>query len=178
MMLFFHQGFAQHETDSDSNKIEHSKINRYRNRLALFSGTSLVPAEIGHSGKRENIYVPTYGLEYERAIAGWFGLGIHNEIELQNYIIEHENDMEQDIARSYVMVSCVILYFEPIDHLALFIGGGYEFTTEHNFTVAKIGAEYVIHLNKGWDIAPEFYVDQVSNLYCTFSFGVAFGLGF
>ena len=176
MLLACHQAYSQHEDDSESDEITHLKKNRHRNRIAFFTGTSLVPTELGHTGREEILYVPTYGIEYERAIAGWFGIGIHNELELQNYIIVDAD--ENHINRSYVMVSAIILYFEPIDHLALFVGAGYEFTTEHNFSVIKIGAEYVIHLNKGWDIAPEIYLDHVSNLYTTYSFGLAIGMGF
>ena len=147
----------------------------HNNRFGFFSGTSLVPTHVS-KGKDEILYVPTYGIEYERIFSRWFAVGINNEIELQNYVIE--NAAGESINRSFIYVVSVVAIFQPIKNIILFIGPGYELTSDHNFAIVKVGAYYPFKLTRQWDFTPLIAFDRVSNLYTTFTFGISVGKKF
>ena len=155
-------------------RLEHSS----KNILGIFTGTTMVPTQIGSDNHREIMFVPTYGLEYGRKVTPWLGFGIHNEFELQTYIIS--NDEGEELDRSYIYVGSLLAIIMPVKHLGIFFGPGYEFTSDHNFRVFKIGVEYAMYRGDGhgWYLAPELSVDWISTIYSTFSFGLVIGKGF
>jgi hypothetical protein len=162
-------GLAQEEsTHHSSADISGSNLNR----IGLFTGITLVPEHLSY-GKDEYLVVPTYGIEYERVLKKWLAIGFLNELEMENYIIEV--DHQESIKRSYIYVASVVVIFQPVNHLVLFAGPGYEFTSEHNFAVIKAGVGYNVHITREWNLVPEVFVDRVSNLYTTISFGLSIG---
>ena len=149
----------------------------YKNAIGFYSGTTLVSTLLNGNDK-EFLFVPTYGLEYARFIKPWLGLGIHNEFELQNYVIV--DDEGEELSRSYIYVGSFLVYILPIKHLAIMLGPGQELSTEHRFSMFKIGFEYALYRGdgNGWYIAPEASMDWVSYGYQTITFGLAVGKGF
>ena len=51
ILMVCHQGYGQHEEDLKTDEVSHLKKNRHRNRIAFFTGTSLVPTELGNTGR-------------------------------------------------------------------------------------------------------------------------------
>jgi hypothetical protein len=161
--------------EEDTYAKESETTEGHLNRIGLCSGLTFVPTDLT-SGKKDFLVVPTYGLEYERRIKKWFALGIVNEFELENYMIEHET--EESIERSYIYVVSILAFFKPVKNLVIFAGPGYELTSEHNFEVLKMGVSYEFELSEKWDLAPLLYLDRVSDLYTTYSFGLSIGRRF
>jgi len=171
-MILSLTGFSQEETYHSS---ETYNSEAHLNRIGFCTGLTFVPAHLSN-GKDEHLVVPTYGIEYERRIKKWFALGIINEFELENYMIEHGS--EESIERSYIYVVSVVAFFKPFKNLLLFGGPGYELTSDHNFEVLKLGAAYEFEISEKWDLAPLMYLDKVSDIYTTYSFGLSIGRRF
>lgn len=173
MLLCADMVYAQYRVHHDRENLE----NNFQNRIGFFSGTSVVPTHIAHQISSEYTYVPTYGLEFGRSVTKWFGLAVHNEFELQHFVIVDE-DENTDITRSNIYILTGLIYFIPIRHLGVYMGYGHEFTGSQGYEVYKVGMEYSIHINGGWDIAPEVCFDRVGNLFTTFTFGFTIGKSF
>lgn len=167
-----HLASAQHPTLREGEEEWHKT---HHNRLAFFTGTTLVPTSIDHSSK-EILFVPTYGLEYERGINAWLGIGIANEIELQNYVIQKSNS--EVINRSFIYVVSVFVMVQPVKPLVIFAGPGYELTSSQNFSIFKVGASYIIDVGNKFDVSPEIALDQIADKYATFTFGISLGKRF
>jgi len=149
----------------------------WKNRAAFFTGTSMAPTMLDGKDPSMFIFVPTYGLEYERKITPWMALGVLTEIELENYVIEKSDG--EVIDRSFVYVGTLLVLLKtPVKHLIFYFGPGYELASEQNFSIFKIGIEYDIEIGHNWGIAPDIAYDRISNVYRTFTFGIAIGKKF
>lgn len=144
-------------------------------RVALFTGTTHIPSgENGVEGQGE-VFVPTYGLDYEYWFSHRFALGLYNDIQLGAYIIN--TDEAEDLERKRAFVTTAVAVFEPVRQLALFGGAGAELEEHENFFVIKVGAEYEFPIGDWWDISISAAYDW-KDVYGSWSFGVSIGKRF
>ena len=175
VILFGHSVCAQKEHSFLIEDGYKEGVHKEKNAFGVFTGTTIVPTFIENGTVRQYMFVPTYGIEYGRRLNSWFYLGLHNELELQNYVIS--NEAGEELERSYIYVGSVLAVFAPFRTFVLYMGPGYEFTSDHNFRVFKVGMEYKLYRSShsDWYLAPEISLDWISTLYSTFSFGIVVG---
>ena len=138
-------------------------------RVAVLLGHTLVPAR--HSP--EHVTIPSWGIDLEYWFHHSLGLGFHNDLELQTFIVEKEN-MEL-LEREYPLVVTFDVLYKPWKDLVLQIGPGIEFEPSENLTLIRFGLEYEIEFMEHWDLAPSFFYDTRRDAFDTWS--IAFGVG-
>lgn len=169
---------AQNEHDESTH---HRSSEHGKNKLALFTGFTHVSAAFyEHETNEESTgkWVPTIGVDYIRSISKKFLIGAIVDMEFDNYIIELNNEKEEE--RLNVLVATVIGVYKITDHFGVFIGPGIE--TEFsksgkNFFVVKAGLEYEIEITNHWEITPSITYDW-KNDYNSFSYGFSIGKWF
>lgn len=152
-------------------EIEHESIKR--SRIAAFTGNTLVPGGVVQYGK--TLIIPTIGVDYEFALSHKFVVGLSNELELTNYIVE--SGKGDQFIRQYAYSINFLGFYEPIKNLAFFVGGGREFEKNHNFWTMKVGTSYSFKLQNDWDITPSLTYhnkEEFSVITMGFSFGKRF----
>ncbi len=143
-------------------------------RLAAFVGAAHVPS--GETKEEGNaVWVPTLGLDYEYWFSHKFAVGLYNDVELGEYIINTEE--REDLNRHYAFITAAVGVWEPVRRLAFYAGPGIEIEDHENFFVIKVGTEYGFPLPNWWDLAVSLTYDW-KDVYGAWSLGVSAGKRF
>jgi hypothetical protein len=159
---------AVHHKSADSGNEVH--IPHFR--AAFIVGHTLIPA----LESQENAAIPSYGLDVEYWPTSKIGFGIHNDLEITNFIIE--TDHEEYLEREYPLVVTADLLIKPWKGLVIQAGPGIEFEKNENFLLFRLGLEYEFELNHHWDLFPTLFYDDREGSYHTWSIGLGVGKRF
>ena len=157
---------AEHEAHEEDFK---------RHKILFLYGTGWVPQGDPSEERTGVMVVPTLGVDYEFWLTEKVAIGVQNDFELSQYVIETHDGEEIDREFAYVLVGAVIL--EPVPNLSLFFGPGGEFEKNHNFFVFRVGGEYGIPIRNHWDVGFSVTYDY-KDAYDAVAFGISFGKRF
>ena len=141
-------------------------------RAAVVLGHTYIPA----IASEKHFFIPSWGLDVEFWFNESFAIGIHNDIELQTFLIEHQNEM--DLEREYPLVITLDAIFKAWKGLVLQVGPGYEFEKTENFFLIRAGIEYEIEFGKHWDVSPMVFYDTRFEANDTWTIGLGLGKRF
>jgi hypothetical protein len=96
---------------------------------------------------------------------------LHGDIKLQSFEIE---DKDIKLVRTNPFSVAVILHFHPVRHWSFYTGPGYEFESDKNFFLIKVGTEYSFEVTEDFEIALNLIYENKENVYDAVTFGVAF----
>ncbi|WP_281613687.1 hypothetical protein [Flammeovirga sp. SubArs3] len=194
LLLMTTQAIAQYETPSsehDSSSPKSQKVHGREaahgslkhHRVALIWGHGYIPKGFNNYTEVRTLIIPVIGLDYEYWFSHKFAIGISNDLELSNYVIEVSHE-EEELEREYVYVGALMAYYEFAHLWAIGIGPGIEMEKNRNFFVVKtsIEKEFPIKGEGGWDVTPMFsYEFKSSNghgVYDAMCFAIAIGKRF
>ncbi len=138
-------------------------------RVAVLIGHTLVPA----TGGAERAFIPSWGLDLEYWPVRNWGIGLHNDLEIETFLVEGPGDELVD--RRYPVVLTLDVLYRPWKGLVLQAGPGLELEQREDFFLFRFGLEYEFELGHYWDIAPSVYYDTRRDAFDTYS--VALGVG-
>jgi hypothetical protein len=136
-------------------------------------GNTLVPAGKNAHDESSSIILPTWGINYSFLFTKNLAVAWHNEIELQSYVVEKNQEFE--LEREYPFVTALVLVYEPVHRLALHAGPGYEIEKSENFLILKAGVEYFFPIGNDFNLAVGFAYDNKRNLYDAWTIGISVG---
>lgn len=178
-----HQNHENYQTvhHHDSENLIHTEHGKHK--LAIYGGfTHISAAFYEHETHVESTgkWVPTFGIEYYYKLNHHFEIGLIGDVEADSYYIRTSN--EEELERNNVLIVAAVVRYAPIDRLGVFIGPGYETefigkSESTSFFVAKLGIDYEIEIEKGWELTPIFSYD-IKEEYSAYSFGVSLGKRF
>ncbi|MBB3700171.1 hypothetical protein KMW28_14635 [Flammeovirga yaeyamensis] len=152
-------------------------------RLSVIWGHAYVPKAFSNPDKPQTLIIPTIGLDYEYFFSHKFAIGLSNELELSNYVVETRHHTEE-VEREYAYVGAILAMYEVSHLLIIGIGPGIEIEKNHNFFVGKITVEreFPIMGEGGWDVTPVLSYELKSShghgIYDAFTFGIGIGKRF
>lgn len=141
-------------------------------RGAVFISHTFIPAV----AENTRVAIPSYGLDLEYWFNHDWGIGLHNDLELESFIIEQ--DHEEFLERDYPLVSSLDLLYRPWKGLVFQIGPGIEIDRNETFFLFRLGMEYEIELGHHWDLYPTFFYDTREDAFTTISLGLGVGKRF
>lgn len=141
-------------------------------RAAIIIGHTIIPA------LESNDYaaIPSWGIDLEYWTNEKFGIGLHNDLEIANFIVEQ--DHKEFLEREYPLVLTLDALYKPWRGLVLQAGPGMEIEANESFLLFRLGLEYEFQLNHHWDIFPTFFYDAREDAYHTWSVGLGVGKRF
>lgn len=158
--------FSQHHHLSEG-KVVHEPFQPFR--IAVMMGHTSIP-----SGEQpDRIFIPSWGLDIEYWFNDKWGIGNHNDIEVESYMVQSHD--EEVIEREYPLVTTLELLYNPWKGLVLQTGPGFEHEKEKNYTVLRFGVEYEFHLPDGWDVFPTLFYDTRIAAFDTWTIGLGVG---
>ena len=161
---------AQH--DNQTNDHANHKVKLPPFRVALLIGHTLIPEK--HAN--ENFFIPSWGLDVEYWFSSEFGLGLHNDLEIETFVIISDDGDGDELERITPLVITFDLLYKPYKGLVLQLGPGFEIEKEESFTLFRMGLEYEFEIDHHWDISPTiFYDSRFEGGYHTWS--IALGVG-
>ena len=137
-----------------------------------------IAAVIGHTfidsgGPEGSLYIPSWGLDIDFWFGPKWGVGLHNDIEIENFIIEKGS--EEFIERINPLVFTLDALYNIGQGFILSVGPGIELEQNESFTLLRAGIEYEYDMNEELYLMPTLYYDQRFDGYSTTSFGLGIG---
>jgi hypothetical protein len=166
----------KHTTAHDSTRTTPKVIHRHsffpHFRAAAFISHTFISGVV--EGSR--VAIPSYGLDLEYWFDEKLGIGLHNDLELETFIVEQNR--EEYLEREYPVVSSLDLLYRPLKGLVLQIGPGIEIDRNQSFFLFRLGLEYEVELGHHWDLYPTVFYDAREDSYSTLSVGLGVGKRF
>lgn len=143
-------------------------------RIGFLLMHTYIPTET--SKGRELLVLPSIGLDIEYWFSERFGIGMHNDIELESFEVEKEE--AEIIERAFPFVLTLDGLFKIGKKWVLVLGGGVELEADESFALFRTGIEYEVNIGPGWDLSPSFAYDFRVNAFDTWSVGLGLGYRF
>lgn len=141
-------------------------------RAGIIIGHTIIPA----LESTDYAAIPSWGLDLEYWPSTKFGIGLHNDLEIANFIVEQNH--QEFLEREYPLVLTIDALYKPGQGLVLQAGPGVEIEANESFLLFRLGMEYEFELNHHWDIFPTFFYDVREDAYHTWSVGLGVGKRF
>jgi len=114
--------------------------------------------------------LPSFGLSYAYFFNEKWALGLHNEIIVEDFVVQGSDD-ETFIERGRPIAVAVTGIYKVHRHIGLMVGAGMEFSSHEDFALVKIGAEFPYEFAHGWEMFGALSLDINIDAYNSFSFG-------
>ena len=152
---------------------EERESNQPHHRITLLMENSHIPRISEDIGSVRRCVVPAWGLDYDFWLNAKWAIGLHNDLILQQYEIEREED-STTFSRTNPITSTLVGIYKPTRHLALLAGVGREFEKEQDFNLVEFGAEYGVEILKNCELSLNIKYEDKFNAYNSWMFGVGF----
>lgn len=160
---------AQHSPSASEHSLTNSSADHPPFRVSVLIGHTLIKSE----GADSYLFVPSWGLDLEYWFGHTWGVGLHNDIEIESFIIR--NSDEEEIERVNPLVFTLDLLYRFHNGVVLSVGPGAEYESGESFYLARFGVEYEYEIGNGYDISPSVFYDQRLDGFATYT--IALGVG-
>ncbi|WP_438961612.1 hypothetical protein [Nonlabens sp.] len=138
-------------------------------RIAGIIGHTLVNNE-----GMDNVFVPSWGLDIEYWFNHKWGIGMHNDMEIETFIIK--NSENEEVERVNPLVFTIDALYQFGGGFVVTLGPGIELEKNESFYLMRVGIEYEQDINKSLYILPNLFLDQRFDGYHTWNIGLGVGL--
>ncbi len=176
--------FAQHQNEgkeSEHQVDDHQQAHKKHVISASLNHTIIFSA-VKNGESKAAIHVPSFGLNYTYEITPKWGIGLHNDIILEEFIIEQEssgeelppgeNENSEFLERETPISVAVVLIYKPLPYLGLMAGAGREFSPKENFNLIRFGVETPFHLAHDWEVFGLLTYDINIDAYNSLNYGI------
>ena len=143
-------------------------------RISPVLSHTYIPTSTSDGNKA--VIVPTIGLDLEYWINEKWGLGLHNDLELETFEIEKEHELF--VEKEYPVVLTLDALYKFHENWVLVLGTGVELEKQENLFIVRTGLEYEIEFGNHWDVSPTVLYDYRANDLGTWAIGIGIGKRF
>jgi opacity protein-like surface antigen len=162
--FFWGNATAQVETGAEEKFKPHHVIGLAISHAHVFAGQDADGNKMTHS-------LPSLGIDYTYQFHPRWGIGLHTDLILEEFIVEKQGG-EEVIERSYPVAPAFMGIYKASPHWTLLLGAGVEFEPEENFFLNRAGVEYSAELPKDWEVFGSLSYDFKWNGYDTWVVGI------
>lgn len=165
----------EHTTDRDTEPHKKHVISGSINHTVIFSA-------IKDGESQSSINLPSFGINYTYAFSKKWGLGLHNDIILEDFLVKGESSddpatrsTEEGIViidRGRPISMAIMAIYKPIPNLGIMAGAGMEFSKHEDFAVIRFGLEAPVHLPKHWEVYGSLTYDIMIDAYTSLTYGI------
>lgn len=169
-LISFHYTLAQHAGENES--VHHVPIASMHHKLTAVMAYSLILNSIDENADLVLI-VPTIGLNYDYWFHSKWGIGLHNDIVLQQFKVEKHEGHEELIRENPVAI-CAMGLYSPARTWTVMAGYGIELETHESIQLLRLGFDYGVHLINNWELGFALEFDYKFKTYSSWMFGIGF----
>ncbi|PRP65919.1 hypothetical protein [Nonlabens agnitus] len=155
---------------------QHHRIEQQTNTKGLRIAAIIGHTFINSDGIDGNLYIPSWGLDLDYWFNHQWGIGLHNDVEIENFVVTKNNN--ETIER----VNPLVLTLDGLYHLdngiVISLGPGVELEKNESFFLARVGIEYEFDIANGFYVMPTLFYDQRFDGFSTTTFGLGIGHAF
>jgi hypothetical protein len=122
----------------------------------------------------DNVFVPSWGLDVEYWFNKRWGIGLHNDVEIETFVIRNaEND---EIERVNPLVLTLDALYQFGNGFVITLGPGVELEKDESYYLFRFGIEYEKDISPSFYLLPNLFLDQRFDGYNTWNIGLGIGL--
>ena len=140
--------------------------------LGLIISHTQISQGIQEDGKRKWLSLPSWGINYNYVFHSKWAIGLHNDIIVEDFVVESASRETEALERSYPIASAVVVSFKPGKHFSFLLGSGGEFAENHNFFLLRAGFEYGLHINNRLELVANLVNDLKIKAYNSWAIGL------
>jgi hypothetical protein len=122
----------------------------------------------------DNIFIPSWGLDVEYWFNHSWGIGMHNDVEIETFIVTNANGENVERVNPLVLTVDALYHFN--NGFVITLGPGMEIEKGESFYLVRAGIEYEQDINKSFYLLPNLFLDQRLDGYNTWNIGLGVGL--
>lgn len=169
LLLFLNSALcAQHNPITNTSHLDKSS-SEPSIRIAALIGHTLIRSE----GANSHLFIPSWGLDIEYWFNHSWGIGLHNDIEIESFIIRDSEQEEIERVNPLVLTLDALYHFS--NGLVVSVGPGAEIENGESYYLCRFGLEYEKEIGGGYDISPAIFYDQRLDGFATYT--IALGIG-
>ena len=161
-------------TAFETNAQEHQNHKEKNNDESGFRIVGIIGHTLVNTEGLDNVFVPSWGLDLEYWFNDKWGLGLHNDVEIETFIIR--NSENEEIQRVNPVVLTVDALYHFGNGFVITLGPGVELEKEESYYLVRLGIEYEKDITQKFYILPNFFLDQRFDGYNTWNIGLGVGL--
>ena len=163
-------------TFGQENESEHGSENGefHRHSIGLIIGHGLIERGV-RDNRSQSVSVPTWAINYNYRFSEKFALGLHNDIIIEEFVVEFDRIEGGVLEREYPVSMVVAGTFKPFEKLKLGLvaGGGAEWEKTESFGLIRFGLDYGIEIEeKKLEVLFVINYDILIEAYNTFTIGI------
>lgn len=170
LLFFLPLGMLVAQEEEGTHGSHHGEHHKHSVQVML--SHSFISKGIGDDGERNWITVPSWGINYNYHINEKWAVGWHNDIMIERFFIEREDEEGGSLERNFPIASLIIGTHKLGKGWAVAFGGGVEYEENESFGVVRAGVEYGVHLPKKWEVIFAFNYDVIVEAYDSFNLGI------
>jgi len=188
LLLFFlsFQIYAQEnelmkETHQDP-KTDHDEEPHKKHAISASINHTVIFSAVKDGESRSSIIVPSFGLNYNYVFSEKWGIGLHNDIILEDFVVKDASPNDPTtrnteaeivaIERGRPISMALMAIYKPIKNLGIMAGGGMEFSSHEDYVVIRFGLEAPFHLPKHWEVFGVLSYDIMIDAYSSLTYGI------
>lgn len=171
-----HQEISQYEIqDQHQEEGEHSEHHNFRHSIALMLGHAHIFQGRDLDGV-DWIRAISVALDYNFHINGTWSIGWHNDIILQDFLVESHiggGSENKILEREHPIASLVVGTYKITHKFGIMLGAGGEFAPEENLFMSRIGGEFTTPFrDESWEFVVGLTYDIKWDAYDCWNLGV------
>jgi hypothetical protein len=152
--------------------ITHDKGEGQGIKVAVVIGHTYIQSE----GMNNHLYIPSWGLDIDYWFNHKWGIGLHNDIEVENFVVV-KSDTEE-IERINPLVFTLDALYHISNGFILSLGPGIELEENESFFLGRIGIEFEYDMNDMFYMMPTLFYDFRLDGFSTTTLGLGIGYKF
>jgi hypothetical protein len=169
------------ETLQDDNSVQDEEPLK-RHFISASINHTIIFSAVKNGEHHSNLNVPSFGLNYTYALSEKWGIGLHNDIILEDFIVKGESlnndgtkspgEEIETIERETPISMALVAVYKPIENLGIVAGGGMEFSKNEHYALVRFGLEAPFELQNSWEIYGVLSYDIMFDAYTSLSYGI------
>jgi hypothetical protein len=143
-----------------------------KHSLALFFTHSYIRQGVS-DGDKNWLIVPSLALNYNYSFNHKWGLGLHTDLIIEDFVVERADSNEEVLEREFPVSALIVGAHKLSESFVIALGCGAEWEANESFVVARFGAEYGIEIPVNeMEVIFAFNYDVIFKAYDSFNLGI------
>lgn len=157
-------GISQEEKEEEEQFYHHS--------IGIFLSHSYI-SQGRVNGDKQWLNAPSWALNYNYNFNENWSLGWHNDIIIEEFIVEDVREDNKLLERSFPFSTMLVGTYKPKENWGFALGGGVEFEENESFGLIRLGIEYGIPIpGPRLEVLFSLNYDILIDAYDSINFGI------
>lgn len=143
-----------------------------RHAIQFLLAHTQIQEATNNKGEKAWLSVPSFELNYNFEINEKWAIGLHTDIVIEDFSIEHYNEDNKIVEHSSPIAPAIVTSYKFCNNFSALLGFGGEFSKEESLFLMRFGIEYSYPFHEDWELLSNITNDLKFSAYNSFSIGI------